>query len=134
MRLGCLLLIVSLTVNVGSQKPTLRDLVVERQDDVSVIVNVEGPSPAFDQVVGKMDLFIRARIGHVSGQFTEDARDIFTIYQLSGPQVLFASKIQQFPQPGRATEFTFRQRGGTVGINGFKASVRYDDTDPIDPG
>jgi hypothetical protein len=128
-RATCTIGVLLLATTVVAQQPTLRELIAELHSDVALTVNVDGPPRVFADLLRATDRVVRAKIGNAVGRLTEDESDIVTTYELTGPQMLFSAKPPGLVRPGPSTEaFAFTQQGGTVLIDGFKATVRYDDT------
>lgn len=70
-------------------------------------------------------LIVRGIVGESVAQLTKDERDIYTAYELINAQILFPSPSQTGLSPGTSPAISFTMRGGTVLIDGCKASVSY---------
>ena len=110
----------------AAQGPKLAERVAQERANVAVTINVDGPPLAFDRVLEKTDLVIRGVIGQAVPSLSDDGRDIYTTYQLVNSQVLFSANVQQLARPGMPAPATLTQKGGSVIIDGFTASVGYD--------
>src|SRR5438094_6658065 len=77
---------------VVAQTPTIPEQVGAAQSDINISSSGDGPILSFDDVLARTDFVVRAKIGSLTSYLSEDRRSIYTLYQLTNPQVLYASK------------------------------------------
>jgi hypothetical protein len=126
-------LILGCAVGAFGQSPTLAQRVATQQSDVSLNVNVDGPMPTVTGILTETDVLVRGIIGKVTGHLSSDGRDVFTTYELLSPKVVFSSRSPRIEGAAGAETLTLVQHGGTVRINGWNASVLYDDMATLSP-
>ena len=86
-----LFVLVSGTV-VIAQRPTLREMVIEAQADVNVLVSANRPAPVpFARLLEITDHVVRATIGKSVSHLSEDGFDISTQFELTNQRVLFSA-------------------------------------------
>jgi hypothetical protein len=118
-----------------AQSPSLRERVAEEQTDVDLTISVDGPPMVFANVLEDTILVVRAIVGQAVSHLSEDGRDIYTSYELLRPQVFFSATVAQASRPGVVPpRLSLRQRGGTVRIDRFNATVGYSDAAKLSPG
>jgi hypothetical protein len=122
---------------VTAQQPTLREMLIEAQADVNVLITGTSPAPVpFAQLVQRADHVVRATIGKPVSQLSEDGFRISTTFALTNQRVLFTVPIAtSSPSAGTTVTFTLTQPGGTMSLEGFKATVSTgDDTVSVREG
>jgi hypothetical protein len=135
MRADCLLVVAALAVTAQAQVPTLRERVARERADISSTRNVEFPARSIAHVLKQTDLVVRGILGPPVAHLSADGHDIFTTYDLNAPQVLFSAKVAEVSRPGLSvTAIRLRQPGGRLQIDGFTATVRYDNAPSLSVG
>jgi hypothetical protein len=121
---------------VAAQRPTLRERIAQEKTNVALTISSDGPIMVFERVLQETDRVVRAKIGPAVVHLSDDGRDIYTTFELTSPQVFFSStSIPNSTAPGKVPPpLTLAQPGGTLSIDGFTATVKYDDTPRLMPG
>jgi hypothetical protein len=122
-------------INATAQQMTLRERIADEHSDISVAINVDGPQVSLQRMVEQTDSIVRAVVGSIESHLSDNGQDIFTTYELVNPQILFEAKATTTARSGiRPAAITLSQPGGTVNIDGFTATVRYDDVPVLATG
>ncbi len=118
-----------------AQQPTLRELIAQSHSGVALMVNSDGPPVKLDHILDQTDFIVRAVVGEGVGHLSANGNDIYTTYPLLNVRVLFAAVTFRSGNSGEtAAAFTLSQRGGTIMIDGFNATVNHDDVRALTPG
>ena len=132
----CLGLLLALLPAFGlsAMAQTLRDY----QCGTTVTVSSTRPITFMKDVVAQADLIVRAGIGRGTSHLSNDAREIFTTYELVTPRVLFTSRSVP-PRFGldSAGLLVMAQRGGTIfrdGRTDCPLSMSDSETTTLTPG
>jgi len=114
-----------------AQRPTYRERVAAARSDVSVTVTGSHPRFDFDRILRGTDVVVRAIVGQAQTYLSKDGADIFTTHELLNPEVLFSVRPLPRVPPNEILApmaLALTQHGGTVPIEGFRATLLDSDT------
>jgi hypothetical protein len=135
MRTSAVIVFLFVAMSANAQGPTLPERIAAEHSSIAINVNVDGPTPTLERMLRETNMVVRATVGRAEGHLTPDGRDIYTTYELTSPRIAFSSTKAQMPRPGIIPPpLTLTQRGGTVSIGGYTATVHYDSGATLAPG
>jgi hypothetical protein len=122
-------------VTASAQGPTLKERVAQAQADIALTVTADAPPMPFAQVLDRTDVVLRGIVGNGVSSLSDDDADVSTTYTILSQQVLFSSSVMTSARPGSTVvPISFTNPGGTVQIEGFKATVTHTDAAKVRSG